>query len=67
MGDADGELFNRGGHQDARSASIGPVLGPGGRKDEEENWSSGEGGGAMPSPQWSQFLSGEFEISEHCL
>ena len=64
LGDADGEFANRGRYQDARRAGAGPVPGPGGREDEEEDGGCGEGGGAVPSAQRAQLLPGEFNCSD---
>lgn len=62
LGDADGELSDRGRHQDARGAGAGSVPGTGGGADEEEDWGGGEGGGTVPSPQRTQLLPGELVI-----
>lgn len=60
LGHADGEFTHGGGHQDARGAGAGPVPGSGSREDEEENRGGREGGGAMPSTQWTQLFPGEW-------
>lgn len=67
LGDADGELINRSRYKDARGAGAGPVLGPGGGEDEEEDGGCREGGGTVPSSQWSQLLAGEFDVCVACV
>ncbi|KAL0194482.1 hypothetical protein M9458_012778, partial [Cirrhinus mrigala] len=57
LGHADGELADGGRHQDARRSRSGSVPRAGSREDEEENGSRGEGGGAVPSSEWTQLLS----------